>query len=60
MISNVLWSVSYTFPLFLVARVLAGLSKGIVSISTAVVTDVTTTVDRPKAMVHIVHLYLYK
>jgi MFS family permease len=50
LVSYVLWSVSYSFPVFILSRVVAGVSKGIVSISTALVTDVTTTQDRPKAM----------
>ncbi|XP_003383919.1 PREDICTED: major facilitator superfamily domain-containing protein 10-like [Amphimedon queenslandica] len=48
--SYVLWSVSYSFPVFILARVVAGLSKGIVSLSIALVTDSTTSDDRPKAM----------
>ena len=50
-VSYVLWSMSYTFPMFILSRVVAGVSKGIVSLSIALVTDVTTSEDRPKAMV---------
>ena len=49
--SYVIWSVSYSFLMFILARVVAGLSKGIVSLSIALVTDATTSDDRPKAMV---------
>ena len=51
MVSYCLWSVSYTFPVFVMARGVAGLSKGIVGISAAIVTDVTTPQHRSKAMV---------
>ena len=37
--------------MFILSRVIAGLSKGIVGISTALVTDATTVKDRSKAMV---------
>ena len=57
--SYILWSISYDFPLFIISRVLAGLSKGIVSISTALVTDVTTSADRPSAMVNYIHKIYY-
>lgn len=50
LLSYILWSVSYTFPIFIIARVVSGLSKGIVSISAALVTDVTSSTDRSKAM----------
>ena len=51
LLSYILWSVSYTFPIFILARIVSGLSKGIVSISAALVTDVTSSADRSKAMV---------
>lgn len=50
-LSYLLWAVSYNFLLFLLARVLCGLCKGNVSISTSVVTDVTSHQGRNKGMV---------
>ena len=47
------WVVSYSFTLFVVARVIGGISKGNISISTAVVTDVTTPEKRSKGMVSV-------
>ena len=55
MFSYVLWTVSYSFPVFVAARLLAGMSKGTVSLSTAIASDVTSVEQRPKAMVSIVH-----
>ena len=50
-LSYLLWAVSYNFLLFLLARVLCGICKGNVSISTSVVTDVTSHEGRSKGMV---------
>ena len=52
MLSYVLWAVSYSFPVFVAARVLAGMSKGTVGLSTAIASDVTNLEQRPKAMVN--------
>ena len=50
-LSYALWAVSQNFMLFVVARIIGGLSKGNVSLSTAIVTDVTTVEKRSKGMV---------
>ena len=50
-LSYLLWAVSYNFLLFLLARVVCGLSKGNVSISTSIVTDVTSREGRSRGMV---------
>ena len=50
-LSYLLWAVSYNFLLFLLARVLCGICKGNVSISTSIVTDVTSHEGRNKGMV---------
>ncbi len=50
-LSYAVWSVSHSFVLFVVARMIGGLSKGNISISAAVVTDVTTPEKRSKGMV---------
>lgn len=50
-LSYAVWAVSHSFVLFVVARIIGGLSKGNISISTAVVTDVTTPERRSKGMV---------
>ena len=49
-LSYALWAVSGSFWLFLVARVLAGLFGGNLSVATAAVADVTTRAERSKAM----------
>lgn len=51
MASYTLWALSYNFGLFVVARILAGVSKGNVSLSTAIVTDVTSVEKRSRGMV---------
>lgn len=50
-LSYALWAVSNNFLLFVLARVVGGLSKGNVSLSTAIVTDVTSVEKRSKGMV---------
>ena len=50
-LSYALWAVSNNFLLFVIARIIGGLSKGNVSLSTAIVTDVTTVEKRSKGMV---------
>jgi len=49
--SYILWAVSYSFPVFIVARIVGGISKGNVSLSAAIVTDITTPAQRSKGMV---------
>ncbi|RWS27459.1 major facilitator superfamily domain-containing protein 10-like protein, partial [Leptotrombidium deliense] len=52
--SYIIWSFSSnSFALFLLSRTLGGLSKGNVSLSTAIVTDVSTEEKRGKAMAFI-------
>lgn len=50
-LSYAVWAVSHSFVLFVVARIIGGLSKGNISVSTAVVADVTTPEKRSKGMV---------
>ena len=49
--SYVLWAVSYSFPIFILARIVGGISKGNVSLSAAIVTDITTPSQRSKGIV---------
>ena len=50
-ISYAVWAVSYNFSLFVLARVIGGISKGNISLSTAIVADVSTPEKRGKGMV---------
>jgi predicted MFS family arabinose efflux permease len=50
-LSYAIWAVSHNFMLFVVARIISGLSKGNISVSVAVVADVTTPEKRSKGMV---------
>ena len=52
--SYALWAVSGNFTIFVIARVIGGVSKGNISLSTAVVTDVLPTPRRGKGMVRII------
>ena len=45
---------SDNFTLFVIARIIGGVSKGNVSLSTAIVTDVSTPEKRGKGMVSII------
>lgn len=49
-LSYALWAVSFNFSLFVIARVIGGLSKGNVSLSMAIITDVSTTSSRAAGM----------
>ncbi|XP_022096632.1 major facilitator superfamily domain-containing protein 10-like [Acanthaster planci] len=49
-ISYCVWAVSHNFTLFVIARVIGGISKGNVSLSTTIVTDVSTASTRGKGM----------
>ena len=52
----VLWAVSYSFPIFILSRIIGGISKGNVSLSAAIVTDITTPAQRSKGIVsHCTH-----
>ena len=53
--SYVLWAVSYSFPIFILARIIGGISKGNVSLSAAIVTDITTPAQRSKGIVSQTH-----
>ena len=57
--SYIVWACSSNFTLFVVSRILGGLSKGTTTICTAVVTDVTTPKTRGKGMVSHGHRYSY-
>lgn len=49
--SYVLWALSNNLVLFILARIIGGISKGNVSISMAIITDVSTINTRGKGMV---------
>lgn len=49
-LSYLIWSFSKSFSLFILARILGGVSKGNVSLSTAVVTDVSSAEKRGREM----------
>ena len=49
-VSYLLWVLSSNFAIFVLARIIGGVSKGNVSLSTAIVTDVTTPATRGKGM----------
>lgn len=51
--SYVIWAISDSFYLFLVARIIAGLSEANVSISTAVIADLKSPKARSKGMVRV-------
>ena len=56
--SYVVWACSWNFTIFVIARIIGGLCKGNVTISTAIITDVTTVKNRGKGMVG--HHVLFK
>eukprot|EP00057_Strongylocentrotus_purpuratus_P010197 XP_011664671.1 PREDICTED: major facilitator superfamily domain-containing protein 10 [Strongylocentrotus purpuratus] len=49
-LSYVLWAMSYNFGIFVLARIVGGIFKGNVSLSTTIVTDISTTKNRGKGM----------
>jgi len=49
-VSYLLWVLSSNFAMFVLARIIGGISKGNVSLSTAIVTDVSTSATRGKGM----------
>ncbi|KAG1656933.1 Major facilitator superfamily domain-containing protein 10 [Nymphon striatum] len=49
-LSYVVWGLSKTFSLFVLARIIGGICKGNVSLSTAIVTDVSTQKTRGRGM----------
>lgn len=48
--SYAVWACSWNFTIFVMARIIGGLCKGNVTISTAIITDVTTVKNRGKGM----------
>lgn len=50
-LSYLLWAFSSNFGLFILARIIGGISKGNVSLSMAIISDVTSPATRGKAMV---------
>lgn len=57
-LSYALWAVSRSFPVFVLSRMVAGISKGNIGISAAVVVDVTNKERRNRGMVsRVEHLY---
>ncbi|XP_072026925.1 major facilitator superfamily domain-containing protein 10-like [Amphiura filiformis] len=48
--SYVMWALSHNFQLFVLARIVGGISKGNVSLSTTIITDVSTRKTRGKGM----------
>ncbi|XP_054013552.1 major facilitator superfamily domain-containing protein 10 [Hylaeus anthracinus] len=50
MMSYLLWALSCNFTIFVLARFLGGISKGNISLSMAIITDVTSPQTRGKAM----------
>lgn len=50
-LSYLLWALSSNFGLFILARILGGISKGNVSLSMAIISDVTSPATRGRAMV---------
>ena len=49
--SYAVWAYSWNFTIFVIARIIGGLSKGNVTISTAIMAGVTSTKNRGKGMV---------
>ena len=50
-LSYLLWAISYNFAVFVLARFLGGISKGNISLSMAIISDVTSLKTRGKSMV---------
>ena len=48
-VSYAVWTVAFSFEVFLIARVIGGLSHGNVSLSTAIVADVTPPKSKQRA-----------
>ncbi|CEP12289.1 hypothetical protein [Parasitella parasitica] len=49
-LSTLVWLFAHSFSLFLVARIIAGLSEGNVQLSTAIISDVTTPEKRSRSL----------
>ena len=54
-LSYAVWAVSHNFTVFVVARVIGGISKGNVSLSFAIISDITPPNKRAKGMVSDLH-----
>jgi len=52
-VSYGLWAMASNFAIFILARFVGGLSKGNISLSMAVITDVSNTQNRGKGMVNL-------
>ena len=50
-ISYAVWGLSTSFEVFLIARIIGGLSEANISISTALIADLPSATDRSKGMV---------
>lgn len=50
-LSTAIWLVAQSFSLFLLARIVAGLSEGNIQLSIAIISDVTSPESRSKNMV---------
>ena len=50
-LSYLLWAFSHNFGLFIISRIVGGISKGNVSLSMAIISDSTSPASRGKAMV---------
>lgn len=57
-ISYITWALSQNFAIFVLSRFIGGISKGNISLSMAIITDVTSLKNRGKSMV-IYHFLLY-
>ena len=60
LVSYVVWSCSWNFTIFVIARIIGGLCKGNVTLSTAIVTDVTSVKNRGKGMVRIASVLIFR
>lgn len=62
-LSYIIWALSSNLIIFIIARVLGGISKGNVSLSMAIITDVSSIQTRNKGMVRMIlgvdHYYYY-
>lgn len=58
-VAYMLWAISDNFALFIIARIVAGISEANVSISTAVIADLPTAKERSRGMVTKSYLYYF-
>ena len=65
-LSYAVWAVSHNFTVFFIARVIGGVSKGNISLSFAVISDITAPSKRAKGMVidtvtlsNFLHIHLF-